>query len=134
MFYALVLPFGGALAARLRHEIWPVWVVWGGCSLIAIIALWIGDDFGPALFWTLAASALGFLGPEIWTSCRGFMSHPRVFGWIMGIGVLLFLVRHQDFLGGLLTLGLIALALRVMLSPFLRRRHTQSTPRGERRH
>jgi len=42
MLYILALPFGGALAARLRHHLLLMWAVWGGCSLVALILLWIG--------------------------------------------------------------------------------------------
>ena len=122
MLFILVLPFVGALTARLRHQFWQAWVVWVGCSLSALGALWISDDFNSALVWTLAASAAGFLGPELWASCRGFVSHPRVFGWIVAVCALIFLIYHQRFLGGILMVGLVILAFRLMLRPLFRGR------------
>ncbi len=122
MLFILMLPFGGALTARLRHQLWQAWAIWGGCSLLALIALWIAGDFSSAFLWTLAASVVGFLGPELWASCRGFMSHPRVFGWIAAAAVAIFVLTHQGILGGLLMIGIIILAYRIMLRPLFRRR------------
>lgn len=122
MLFILALPFGGALTARLRHELWHAWAIWGGCSLLALIALWIAGDFSSAFMWTLAASAVGFLGPELWASCRGFMSHPRVFGWIAAAAVAIFVLTHQGILGGLLMIGIIILGYRIMLRPLFKRR------------
>ena len=121
MIYVLALPFGGALAARLRHQQWQMWAVYGGCALLALITLWISGTFDMAIGWTLLASTVGFLGPELWASCRGFTSHPRVFGWIAAAGALIFLIYHQGLLGGILMIGLIILAFRVMFRPLLKK-------------
>ena len=122
MVYVLVFPFGGALAARLYHRFWQAWSVWGGCCLLAVIALWIAGDVSSAVMWTAAASVIGFLGPELWASCRGFMSHPRVFGWIAAAGFGIFVLMHQEILGGLLLIGIVFLGFRTMLRPLIRRR------------
>jgi hypothetical protein len=121
MFYVLALPFGGALAARLRHQQWQMWAIYGGCSILALVALWFYDSFDTAIGWTLVASVVGFLGPELWASCRGFMSHPRVFGWIAAAGTLIFLIYNQGLLGGILMIGLIFVAFRVMFRPLLKK-------------
>ena len=128
MNFILLLPFGSALTARLRYHhwqgTWPVWIgwaVWLAASLIAFVALCIANASYP--FWlVLAASAVGFLGPELWASCRGFMSHPRVFGWIAAVALAVFVLTHQGILGGLLLIGIIILGYRIMLRPLFRRR------------
>ena len=117
MLFVIVLPFGSALAARLHHNYWLAWAVWGGCSLVAFSALWIAYGFSSSAFMVLASWAVGFLGPELWTSCRGFVSHPRFFGWVLAAGGIIFLLYNPGIVSGIIVLGIIVLVLRTMLRP-----------------
>lgn len=119
MEWISVLPFGGALAARLRHRQWQVWAAWGAVSLIALAVVWITANFASAFYWMVGASAFGFLGPELWEACRGFMRQPKVFGWILAAGAIVFAIYHPQFLGSILTIVIIYAAFRLMLKPLL---------------
>jgi drug/metabolite transporter (DMT)-like permease len=120
MFFLLLLPFGSALAARLRHRDWRVWAVWGGASLIAFVAFWIAGEIETAAGLAFGASVVGFLGPELWHSCRGFVRQPKVFGALLALAGIVFLAYNQQYLKALMLAGLAYIAYRIILRPLVR--------------
>lgn len=72
-FLVFLLPFGGALAARLRPSRWQVWAGCGLAGLAAFLAAWLGGWLSPgqAAIVAVGSSAFGFLGPELWEGLRG---------------------------------------------------------------
>jgi hypothetical protein len=76
LFIIFSLPFGGALVVRLtgarRRELWAAWAASG---LAAFFAAWLGGGLtaSAAALAASAASAAGFLGPELWEGARGLL-------------------------------------------------------------
>jgi hypothetical protein len=120
------VPFGGALAVRLHYEKQNrpqqldlrMWAIYGGCALVAL-ALWgiaLGS-FEGALGRVLAASVVGFLGPELWRSCRSFVAHPKVFGVILTLSLIIVVLGNQQLWGILLLGWLVYAGFRRMIRP-----------------
>ena len=80
----LVLPFAGALGARLGYRLWYSWLAWVACCLSVFLVDWLAGYFLPkqAIVAVLGASAVGFVAPELWQGLRAILRQPRVVGWL----------------------------------------------------
>jgi hypothetical protein len=121
-FLFVILVFGAALATRLRHRRWELWLVWIILSLIGFFGnLFNGISIEQSGFEIMLVSLFGFLGPEIWQGIRqatvNFLSQPRNWLYIFGIGILIYGFLRPEILANIVALGIVFFAIKFMLSP-----------------
>ena len=86
IFLLLLLPFGGAVGARLRYREWQAWAAWGTAACIAFIAMWaVGLLAAGHVFLAVAAvSGFGFVAPEVWEAFRAILRRPTMYPYLGG--------------------------------------------------
>jgi len=111
-----VLPFAGALAARLMYRRWEAWLAW-----IAFAALsCIGISLGPVI----AASVVGFIAPELWHALRAWLRQPRTIAILLGVAAVAYAIYvDQRLIGLVLGIGILLVAFRKILGIKPRSRH-----------
>jgi len=124
--FIFLLPFGGALTARLAYRRWWAWVVWLASGLTTFLVVWLTGSTGPLaldqVFGAVAgASFLGFIAPELWQALQAFLRRPRNLGYLLAGGMVIYCLSNPELLGSLMTLGIVILGLWIIIRPlFLR--------------
>jgi len=135
-YFLFLLPFGGALTARLAYRRLAAWTAWLAASLIAFWVIWLAEylpaDQGAGT--VVGASTFGFLGPELWgillaglrglgDCLRTFLSRPRNIGYLVaGAGIIFLLGQPQLFWGlsgQILMLIIILIGFKIMIKPLI---------------
>lgn len=115
IFFSLVV--ASALAVRMvysRH--WISWLTWLVVFGLAGIVFWqTGNQPQVAVLIALVASAFGFLLPELWQSFRGWLARPRNFGWLIVLGLVVYMFYHPELVGAVGTLIIILFGIWVMI-------------------
>jgi len=124
MKWFFLLPFIGAVVARLKYRRWQVWTIWGGICLFTFLIIWLFDHLpaNQVILIVVAASAVGFVAPELWEALRAFLRKPRNIGWILLFGSSIYILFRPQLLGNLLTSGITALGLWIIIRPLFRKR------------
>ncbi len=129
IFY--VLPFGGALFARLRHQLLQAWLTWLGLSLVSFLVLLLFSVLTAeeSLGIVCLSSVIGFIGPELRQIFQGwgrsfkqflikFLSKPRNAVTTLFLMLCFYALYYDpDMLQSLLVIAILFFALRFVLYP-----------------
>ncbi len=133
-FLFCLLPFGGALAARLGNRHWQFWLVWAGTGLVSFLLTWlVADQKASHAAWLVAgASFLGFIAPAVWEGFENLLRRPRTLAWLVGGGTIaaLFFTNPQAFwrvVWGLAVIIIMIIGFMIIIRALL------FPPRGKRR-
>ena len=100
-----ILPFGGALVARLFNR-WEAWVGFAVAALLGFIWGWASYGFDAAAFGLAVGSLAGFAGPELARGALGWFERHTM--PVVGVGTIVALYFFAPMvLSQLLTLGLV---------------------------